>query len=157
MKKLLSLGIAAVMVALASGRPADAWCNCKFSVGLNWSCQSGNNNLFWGAWRNGEIPQDYGAGGGYGPPPPGAINGAQAFPWFGGNHATGNMPQAALPMPQPSGYAANSNYGSNPYYAASYQPNLQASYQVPYYAPNYAPSYPPAYYGSDPFMWYYQR
>jgi hypothetical protein len=158
MKKLLSLGIAAVLVALGTSRPADAWCNMKFSVGLNWSLQSGNNNLLWGAWRNGQIPDDYGQGG-YGPP--GGAPGGQPFPWFGSNNAISNMPQAAAPIPAPSGYAATNNYGGNPYYAASYQPNLQASYQTPYYAPGYLPNampnYAPGYYGSDPFTWYYQR
>jgi hypothetical protein len=158
MKKLLSVGVAAVLIALGTSRPADAWCNAKFSIGLNWSCQSGNNNLFWGLWRNGEIPSDYGAGG-YGPgamPGPGA-SGGQPFPWFGGNNATGNMPQAAAALPAQSGYAAANYYGNNPYYAASYQPNQQASYQAPYYAPNYAPNYTPGYYGTDPFTWFYQR
>jgi hypothetical protein len=168
MKQFLTVGALAALAVLATSRTADAWCNSKFSVGLNWSLQSGNNNLLWGVYRNGQIPDGYDGGGygGPGAPPPGY--GAQPFPWFGSAQQQSNMPQASVAMPNvPQGGYAYNGYGYNGYGAGGYNSNLYpANYQYqtgyqPYYAPGYyAPSYyPPAYYPghSDPFQWYYQR
>src|SRR5579871_4206886 len=119
MKQLLIIGCAAVLVGLASTGTADAWINNRFSIGLNWSRQSGNNNLFWGLWRNGQIP-DYGAYG-YGPPP-GPMHGAAGFPWFGNSNQTpSNMPQATAYQPtQAAPYAGNYGYGyDSNFYQAS--------------------------------------
>ena len=137
MRKLLACGLSAVMVALATCRPADAWVNAKFSIGLNWHFQSGNNNFLWGFYRNGQVPYDSGHGNlfDYGPAP-----GQQPFPWFGSTKQQ-NMPQAAAAGTQQA--YGNTGYG-NYYYPASYQPGSV----YPYYYPNYY---------NDQFTWFYQR
>jgi hypothetical protein len=166
------MGALALAAVLATHRSADAWCNSKFSIGLNWSCQSGNNNLLWGFYRNGQIPEDYGHG--YGGPGPGPYGPpVQPFPYFGNNGQQSNMPQANMAMPpmpntpQPgvaqAPQAPTGGYGYNDnFYQASYQAGYAPNYgaygmaaypQGYYYAPYYyAPSY-----GSDPFTWYGQR
>ena len=149
MKKLLVLGFSAVVVALATGRPADAWINSKFSVGLNWQWQSANNNFLWGVFRNGEVPQ--GGGAYYMGAPPATVPGQQPFPWFGNTPPQSNNP-AASAGPMPYSNASYSDAGIDFYSPASYQPNYQQGYQ---------PSYEPNYYGTgyynQPFTWYYQR
>jgi hypothetical protein len=153
MKHLLTLGVAAIAVALATSRPAEAWTNAKFSIGLNWACQSGNNSLLWGFWRNGQVPDDYGPGPGggpslppgYGPPYP---PGTQPFPYFGMNQAP-SMPNAYYGAPTQN-YAGSYN---NSFYPASYQ----TGYQSPYYLPTYSPSYNYGYGMGNDFTWYYQR
>ena len=55
MKKILTLGALAFCFAMAE-QPASAWVNSKFAIGLNWNCQSGGNNFFWGLFRNGQPP-----------------------------------------------------------------------------------------------------
>jgi hypothetical protein len=161
MKHLMTLGVAAILVALASSRPAEAWTNAKFSIGLNWACQSGNNSLLWGFWRNGQVPDDYGPGGGggpalppgYGPPYP---PGTQPFPYFGMNQqAPTSMPNAYYSAPTTQSYAGSYGYDSY-FHPASYQSGYS-----PYYLPSYSPSYyTPNYYGygqGNDFTWYYQR
>src|SRR5947209_2130307 len=99
MKRFLTVGLLAVVAALGTSRSADAWTNCKFSIGLNWACQSGNNTFLWGLWHNGQVPEydGYGAGHGpsvnplppgYGPPYP---PGTQPFPYFGTNQQQQQM------------------------------------------------------------------
>ncbi len=168
MKQLLAIGCAAILIGLACSGPADAWTNSKFSIGLNWSCQSGNNSLLWGAWRNGQIPEDgYGGGPGPGGPPPHG----QPFPYFGSNQTQQSMPQVAQPMPstptmpsamQQQNFAGANDYSNGNFYPASYQ---QTGYQ-PFYYPSYTPNYyAPNYYNqnyytpnfNDPYAWYYQR
>jgi len=161
MKKILTFGLLAVVAALASSRSADAWTNCKFSIGLNWACQSGNNNFLWGLWHNGQVPED-----GYGPGPGGHVNplppgygppyppGTQPFPYFGSNQ----LQQQMQNMP-------SANYGNSYYHQASYQPGYQtytpASYSQGYYGNSYytpgyyTPSYYPGY--GDGFSWFYQH
>jgi hypothetical protein len=161
MKKLLVLGLSAVVVALATGRPADAWINSKFSVGLNWQWQSANNCFLWGVYRNGEVPQNPGA---YYMGPPPAVPGQPAFPWFGNAAPKSNAPTVSTgQMPYTS--ASYSGYGTDIYSPASYQPNYQQGYQ-PSYEPNYQQGYqsgyqPDSYYGTgyynQPFSWYYPR
>jgi hypothetical protein len=132
MKKLLSAGLLAVLVALATGRPADAWINARFSVGLNWSWQSGNNCLLWGVFRNGALPDELTYGMHYGGPA--GVPGQQPFPWFGNaTPPNNNMPQAAE-------YATPAGYGYGSYY-------YQTGYQPSYYGTGY---------GGD-VNWYYQR
>ena len=139
MKKLLAFGLTAVVVALATTRPADAWVNCKFSVGLNWHFQSGNNSLLWGAYKNGQIPDFYGYG--YGHPPhsvlggPPAAPGQQPFPWFGQTQQQPTMPQAS------TGAAQAYGGGSGGYY----------------YPASYSGSAYPYSYGSNLFTWFYER
>jgi hypothetical protein len=108
MKKLLTLGISTVLLALATSRPADAWINAKISVGVNWNWRTSNNYFFGGLVSSCQNP--YGILDA-GPPP------AQVSAW----------PQASPPAGQ--GYAPAS-YGGNPnglYYPANYQPSYNGS------------------------------
>src|SRR6267378_4510824 len=85
MKKLLSMGLLTVCALLISEHQAQAWMNAKFSIGLNWHIQSGNNNWLWGAWKNGQVPGPEAFGGGmpYGNVPFGTNPPGGSFPFFG--------------------------------------------------------------------------
>ncbi|MBI2803738.1 MAG: hypothetical protein HYX68_01980 [Planctomycetes bacterium] len=158
MKKLLSLGLLTVCALAVSERQADAWVNAKFSVGLNWQIQSGNNNVLWGLWKNGQVPgpEAFGQQGPfqYGPQmtPPGV------FPYFGSAPQQQMPPTETQPPPQAvlqkqqQAYYGNMQYGAyNPYQTVSYQPSS-------YYYPNYYyPSYYPAYSYQAPYYWYQGR
>jgi hypothetical protein len=147
MKKLLVLSILTVGSLMITERPADAWINAKFSIGMNWELQSANNTLLYGLWRNGqtECPQWQGGAGFQGT--------AQPFPYFGA--APGQQqPALAYIQPQapasPQGGQFNTIAGwnnQNVYQPASYTPNY---YTPNYYAPNY---YAPNYY-TVPAYWY---
>ena len=132
MKKLLVLSILTIGSMLVLERPADAWINAKFSAGINWELQSGNNTLFWGLWRNGqsECPQWQGG--------PGFQGTAQPFPYFGAAPAMQAPAYAQQPAPaaqQTSQFAPIPGWNNqNPYIPASYSPNY---YTPSYYAPNY--------------------
>jgi hypothetical protein len=142
MKQLLAASVLALSVLAGTQQTASAWCHSKFSIGLNWECTAGNNNLFWGAWRNGATPDPYGGGfgGGYGPGPggPGPYDhGAPGtpFPYFGNAAPSSGAPslpaqQQNVPAPNPTQFA---NYNlQNNYYPASY------SYPGSYYPMSYA-------------------
>lgn len=155
MKKILSIGLLAVCALAVSERPAHAWVNSKFSIGLNWHLQSGNNNILWGAFRNGQVPGPDAYHGGpfqYGPPmsAPGMSQPSGVFPWFGSA-----PPQETAPPPvagQTAYYPQQYGY-YNPYQTVSYQHN-------PYYAyPNYFyPTYQSYAYGYQaPYYWYQGR
>lgn len=131
MKKLLSIGLLTVCAFVLAERQADAWLNSKFSIGMNWSLQSGNNSILWGLWKNGQVPgpEAFGDGGPfqYGP----------ASSYSPGNYYYGQ----AQPFPAQTAAPplAAQQYQYNPYQSVSYQNN--AGY---YYVPNYnqaAPSY----------------
>src|SRR5262245_16845089 len=107
MKKLFSLGLLTVCALAVTERQASAWCNAKFSVGLNWHIQSANNNFLWGLYKNGQVPgpEAFGQPGGpgpgmYGPPPGGGFMppAANGFQWFGQN------PNGMTQPPYPQGY-----------------------------------------------------
>jgi hypothetical protein len=98
MKKVLLGGIAALAVVLATDRPASAWINSKFSVGLNWAYQSGGNNLLWGLFRNGQPPGPEAYGNGHHAPP----FQVAPFPYFGG-----------VPNGAPHGGNAYGSYGND--------------------------------------------
>jgi hypothetical protein len=159
MKKILCLGLLTVCALAMSERPAHAWVNSKFSIGLNWHLQSGNNNVLWGAWKNGQVPGPDAYHGGpfqYGPPmsAPGMSQPSGVFPFFG--HA----PQETAPPPVAQGQTAYypqqyypQQYGNyNPYQTVSYQHN-------PYYYPNYFyPTYQSYAYGYQaPYYWHQGR
>ena len=114
MRHLLTAGLLAVAALVTTARPADAWINAKFSAGVNWHWQSGNNSLLWGLFHDGQTPgPDFGGGVGFGQAPC-----THDFPFFGYNG------------PPPANFAATthtSHYGAVPNY---YQP---ASYPVPHY------------------------
>ncbi len=141
MKKLLVLSILTIGSLIVLERPADAWINAKFSAGINWELQSGNNTLLWGLWRNGasQCPEWQGGAGFQGT--------AQPFPYFGAAPAT-QPPVAYVPQQAPA-YQQAGQFNTipgwqnqNPYQPASYTPN--------YYAPN---NYTPNYY-AVPAYWY---
>jgi hypothetical protein len=186
MKKLLSMGLLTLCALAASEREAQAWVNAKFSVGLNWQLQSANNNVFWGAWKNGQVPgpEAFGGGGGGGGPGmygPGGMGQPPAgqFPYFGAQPMPQPMPQAQSFQGMPQGFPTETapppsftqappqqqqahNYGAqnyyNPYQTVSYQ-------QGGYYYPNYYAAQPQAYgygygYGyqaQTPSYWYNNR
>src|SRR5262249_10956822 len=136
MKKVLCVGLLAVCALAFSERPAHAWVNSKFSVGLNWHLQSGNNNVLWGAWKNGQVPgpeayQGPFYHGGVPMSAPGMSQPTGVFPWYG--YAPPNE------APQHGNHAY---YGyPSPYQTVSYQ---QGAYYYPsYFYPTYqAYAYP---------------
>jgi len=157
MKKLLLGGIAALAVVVATERPASAWINSKFSVGLNWHWQSGGNNLLWGLFRNGQPPGPEAYGGGYNGGHPG-FNVAP-FPYFGGgpnggpnggpgsygSYGTENSAPTTMPTaPPPSSDAGPARNAVAQFYPAvwhtpaAYQP---VSYSSPYYPQYVYPQY----------------
>src|ERR1700686_4530272 len=85
MKKILSIGLLTVCALAISEHQAQAWVNCKFSVGLNWHLQSANNNFLWGFYKNGQVPGPEAFGGGqtYGNVPFGTTLSGGSFPFFG--------------------------------------------------------------------------
>ena len=146
MKKLLVLSILTIGSMILLERPADAWINAKFSAGINWELQSGNNTLLWGAWRNGEsqCPEWQGGAGYQGT--------AQSFPYFGA--APGMQPPAAYAQQPAAAPQQTSQFSTipgwhnqGPYIPASYSPS---QYAPNYYTPNY---YAPGYY-NVPAYWY---
>jgi len=106
MKKFLTVGTLALVVAAFSLQQAFAWKCANFSVGLNWSYSSGGNNLLWGLYRNGQPPGgcdepncplfNYAMQHGYQP------NGVcgHGYPSFGAGHGfEGSAPAPAPHMP----------------------------------------------------------
>lgn len=148
MKRLLSIGLLAVCVLAVSERPAQAWVNAKFSIGLNWHLQSANNNFFWGLYKNGQVPgpEAFGAGGYPGPIPFGTNPPAGSFPFYGNGPQMQPqpMPAQAAPAQAPQQHAYY-GYNYNPYQAVSYQ---HYSYTPSYYYPMYE-----SYYGQTPYYW----
>ena len=139
MKKILSTGLFALGLLALGQQPASAWTNSKFSVGLNWHIQSGNNNILWGLWKNGQVPGPEAFGGGHG--------GFAPAPSF---HAP--MPSHAYAAP---GYSAPA-YGMAQAYASPFQ---FANYVRPsdaYYYPTPSYYYPmPSYYYPQSSFYYY--
>lgn len=147
MKKILSISLLTLCALAVAERPAHAWVNSKFSIGLNWHLQSANNNVLWGAWKNGQVPgpEAFGQPGGplqFGPGP--YMPPANGFPWFG------NTPGGQAPYNYQQAYYAAPNPYQNPYQQVSYQPGG-------YYHPSY---FYPTYYGyayDPPYYWYQGR
>lgn len=160
MKKMLAFSALALSVALVSEHKASAWVNCKFGVGLNWSLQSGGNNLLWGLFRNGQPPGPevaypgahpgmHPGAGPYGHPStfPNTtpFYGPQDFQYFGQYPNGGQQPAPAAPAAQPAGNQISYyGQGSSPYQPVSYVP-----YQNNYYPASYS-----SYYGNAPSYWY---
>jgi hypothetical protein len=75
MRKFSIAGLLALSALAGSQQPASAWVNARFGIGLDFSWQSGGNNLLWGLWSNGQVPGPWGNGlgglshAGYAPPP----------------------------------------------------------------------------------------
>ena len=168
MKKLLSMGLLTLCALALTERQADAWVNSKFSIGLNWHLQSANNQVLWGAWRNGQVPgpEAFGHPGGgplqFGPGgAPAYMPPATGFQWYGANPqafspgAPAGYPQETAPPPtmamngQQAYYPSQQGY-YNPYQTVSYQPGG-------YYSPSYFyPSYQ-SYTQQAPYYWYQGR
>jgi hypothetical protein len=124
MKKLLTLSVLALAASALSARPAHAWSNIRFNVGLNLHWQAADNSLLWGLFRNGPAPgpccqpNPYAAGNPYGPTPypyfdptgmmssrqPGMVpgQGPATGPGPAGPPATAQTPVPTAPPPAPS-------------------------------------------------------
>jgi hypothetical protein len=139
MKRILIAGLLALGILSLSQQQASAWCNQKFSIGLNWACQSGGNSLLWGAWRSGQPP-----GHDYAPMYPGHHHGHHQFPTYGAYQ--GEAPGqsfATVPAPTPAPAVAtppkaapqNSAY----YYRPTYQNVTFPGYEMqnPFYPANF--------------------
>lgn len=137
MKKLLTLSVLTLGVLAATERPAQAWVNMKFGVGLNWQLQSGGNNFLWGMFRNGQVPgpEAYQPGGPY--TQPGYQQGPNGFPYFGAAPGQDNGSRQAMNSPT---FGAIQNWSNqNPFQNVSY---TTPGYWYP--QPNYYPQYQPA-------------
>jgi hypothetical protein len=160
MKKLLSIGMLTVCALALTERPADAWVNSKFSIGLNWHLQSGNNNVLWGLWKNGQVPgpEAFGGHGGpmqFGPQQQQMMPPANGFPFYGNSQPMPQAYPAQTPPPQTA-----QQYSYNPYQAVSYQPNTGYYYPQQYTYPSYYSGYgQPSGYSQQqvPYYWYQGR
>jgi hypothetical protein len=147
MQKLLGICLLTALALAATERPAQAWVNSRFSIGLNWCFQSGGNSAGWGLWRNGQVPGPWGDGIIHGV----CTNGGQPGPGCGypGYPGPGPIPYGgAAPAPIDPGHTSvNSNptqqawlYGNSPtqdiYQTAGYQ-NPYAAYNYGYTGYNY--------------------
>ena len=167
MKRFLIIGALALGLVAMSRQEASAWIKCRFSVGLNWSWDSGNNNFLWGFMKNGQVPgypTDFYAGGASMPPPSpyaGMMGGGMVggYPDMGGHAPTGG-PGFVAPAPSqtqepPTGKGNNSPAPGQPtavnwYGNSSYQP---VGYnQAPSY--NQTPRYNYGSYGSQGYTGY---
>ncbi len=141
MRKLFTMSVLALTLVLVSSQQASAWSNIKFGVGMNFHWQTGDNNLLWGVFRNGQIPGP----GPYGPMYGGGHGGGDGFPMYYEQAATQNAKPATTPTQAPAN-ASQTSYNPNPYgyyQPVGYYPNSQ--YQVPMYTPNYYPYQVPSY------------
>jgi hypothetical protein len=129
MKKIALAGLMAISMIALSQQHASAWVNSRFGIGLNWSWQSGGNNLIWGLARGGQ------------PPGPEAFGGGQQY---GGSPA----PYGGAPMQQ--NYApVQQNFLPQGAPEAAY---AQPRYATPYQFANYSR---PIYYYPAPAYYYY--
>lgn len=102
MKKFVAMGALALILAACSLQEASAWVNSKFSVGLDYSHQSGGNNFLWGVFRNGQPPACDGPGcfGPYGYPGH-AAQGFQGYPYAQGGMMPMNPMAPSAPVAAP--------------------------------------------------------
>jgi hypothetical protein len=147
MKKFLFIGALALAVAAFLQQHVYAWKCANFSVGLNWSYQSGGNNLLWGLYRNGQpggcdLPNcpvfNYAMQHGYQP-----NGGGYGYPSFGNDHGfEGSFPASApympptgapfkAPAPTPVPGSQAYWYGQPVFQAVNYAPALSDSYYTP--------------------------
>jgi hypothetical protein len=142
MRKLLPIGLLTLCFAITSQERASAWINSRFGIGLNWSWQSGGNNLLWGLFRDGQPPAPcpvppcgpMGPMGGapmmpgpIGYPFPGPHGTANDFPFFGRTNTNSSNPYVAQPQ-------TAQNAGT--YHPVGYSPAAHS-----YYRPSYYPYY----------------
>jgi len=167
MKKILPISLLTLCFAAIAQDQASAWINSRAGIGLNWSWQSGGNNLFWGLFRDGQPPA---------PCPTPGCGPMMGGPMMGGPMMGGPMmggPMMGGPMGGcPQGYpfpGPHQSYGPNefPFFGRNASPaapgaNLPQTVQNGYnaaqhpvgYSPaarqgyhysNYAPQYPASY------------
>jgi len=146
MKKLLGISLLAGLAVLATERPVQAWCNSKFSIGLNWHFQSGGNNFLWGLYRNGQVPGPWGDGlipgpcAGPAPAYPYAAPApvAEAFPFYG-NMNNPAVPAAPAVNPAPARNPGTQawQFGTIPNWYPGQEVYQAVNYQPGYAAPNY--------------------
>jgi len=129
MKKFVVMGALALVLAAGFQQTALAWINAKFGVGLNWSYQSGGNNLAWGVFRNGQPPAPCDGPGfyghGYGAPDYFHAQGHQGYPYAQGTETP--------PVPTPAGSPATR---TQPTSSLDYPGYQNVSYPM-YYPTNY--------------------
>jgi hypothetical protein len=125
MKKIVSAGLMAICALVLSQQQASAWTNSRFSIGLNWEKQSGNNSCLWGAKRDGQVPAPY----------------VDAHVPYGPAYSHPHVSYSAAP-----------SYSSTPY---AYYQMPPSSYEAPTYAnaPVHYPS--PYQFASGPRSFYY--
>jgi hypothetical protein len=129
MRKFVAMAAPALLLAACSQQEAWAWINAKFGVGLNWSYQSGGNNLAWGVFRNGQPPCPDGPGyygPGYGAPDYFHAQGYQGHPYAQGTETA--------PVPTPA--AGPASPGTRPTSSLDYPGYQPVSYPM-YYQPSY--------------------
>jgi hypothetical protein len=157
-KKFLTIGALALGLAAVSQQEASAWIKCNFSVGLNWSWESGNNSFLWGAWTSGQVPgyPTDAYNGHHAAPSPyaGMMGGAVPYADHGGYAPHGGSGFVAPPpgqTPEPPTHKngstsapASAYYGSNGYQPVGYYQTPASYYQAPSYG---TPSY--GHYGSQ--------
>jgi hypothetical protein len=56
MKRFVTVCTLALAILAASEQKASAWKKFGFNVGLNIAAESADNNLLWGAFRDGPVP-----------------------------------------------------------------------------------------------------
>lgn len=142
MKKILALGVLTLGLFAATERPAQAWVNSKFGIGLNWHLQSGGNNFLWGLFRNGQVPgpETFQQGGPF--TPPGYQQGPGGFQYFGAGPSDPSMQSPAMNSPARN-TATSQSFGAIPAWSnQNYFQNVNytPSYWYPqpmYYQPMY--------------------
>jgi hypothetical protein len=123
MKKLFVASALALALTAASQQTASAWCEFKFSAGVNLSYRSSGSCTNWGIYRQ-STPIDS-------CPFPCA---SDSFPYYGG-HAAVQGAESYY-----GGYAAQTPAAQpyNPYYNSGYQP---VGYNYSGYSSNVVPAY----------------
>jgi hypothetical protein len=124
MKKVLVLSCLTLGGLAAAQQQASAWCNFKFSAGINCSYTGGDKCLLWGLYKSGPMP-------GCCPAPGYGDYGAAGYDMGQGPAAHVNN----VPVAQPNSIKPV-DYQSMMYYPSAYQP--VGYYNYGYYP---APSY----------------
>ncbi len=141
MKQFLAASALAIVLIASAQQSASAWSSCKFGIGLNFECHSGNNCCLWGAFVNGPTPDHHGGGFDFGPPPMMMM----APP----DHGHGPAPSEFFaPPPTPIPHTSAPATMPAPI-AGSYPASAAAGYIYPasYYPMTYPATYYPMTYG----------